>query len=78
MKNKKAEFANLAGIFVAVVIVTIIFVTTAIIFDGITQEKKCVASCNELNKEFFNFKSRNIFTHEECWCKINDSTIQIW
>ncbi len=41
------------------------------------NKRECYDDCNKLEFEYFRYETGG-FASEECWCKINNGTKQIW
>ncbi len=42
-----------------------------------SRTRECYDDCNKLGFEYFRYDTGG-FASEECWCKINNGTKQIW
>ena len=43
-----------------------------------TPIDECTADCNGFEKQYYKFEGGGIFDDDNCWCKTNDKTEQIW
>ena len=38
----------------------------------------CSDDCIKLGKNYWDFEVKTRWTNEECWCELNNETIQVW
>jgi len=64
--------------FSVIVLFMFLFIfAVAAVMDVTTLDERCSKDCERLGMSYFKSKT-TIFTGDECWCRIGNSTQRIW